>query len=104
MKKVVLSLGLSLILTCWGWQGYSGFGASPAFGQPPPPGYYDPYYCDPNYYYNCYSAPYVDPNAQYFLYYLIPQIGEELQEQQERERHERYEHRGHEGREYYDRR
>ncbi len=102
MKKFVLSLGLTLMLTGWGWPGYSNFGASQALAQPP--GYYDPYYCDPNYYYNCYSAPYVDPNAQYFLYYVLPRAGEELEEHQERERHERREHREHEGREHYERR
>lgn len=101
MKKFVLTLGLILILTCWGWQGYSGFGAAPAAAQ----GYYDPYYCDPNYYYNCYSTPYVDPNAQYFLYYVLPRIGGELEERRERERYERHErrdHRRHGGRDYYE--
>ncbi len=99
MKKFVLALGLALMLI-WGWPGYSGFGAAPAHGQPPGY-YYDPYYCDPNYYTNCYSAPYVDPNAQYFLYYTLPRFGEELEEQHER--HEYYEHRGHEGHERHER-
>lgn len=94
MKKFVLSLGLTLILLGGGGLGYHGFGPSRAGAQPPPPYYYDPYYCDPNYYYNCYSAPYVDPNAQYFLYYVVPRIGEELEERHERREH--FEHKGHE--------
>jgi len=103
MKKFGLALGLILMLTCWDWQGYYGFGTSQALGQPPP--YYNyPSYCDPNYYYNCYSAPYVDPNAQYFLYYVVPRLGEELEERQEFERHEHFEHREHEGRGHYERR
>ncbi len=100
MKKFMLSLGLILILVCWGLPGNNGIGTTPAIGQPPPPGYY----CDPNYY-NCtydnyYSAPYTDPMTQFF-YYTVPQIGGEIIEQRERREyreHERREYREHEGR------
>ena len=99
MKKFWISLGLTLILVGWGWEGSHGLGTRPVCGQP----YYaQPYYCDPNYYDRCYSATYVDPNAKYFLYWAVPQIEGEILEhrrfEHEREEHERYEHRGHEGR------
>ncbi len=104
MKKFVLSLGLTLMLLSWGWPQYPRFGVSPAQGQPPPPPYYynQPYYCDPNFYDQCYSAPYVDPNAENYFYYLVPQIGGELEEHREREheRREYYEHREHEEHEH----
>lgn len=106
MKKFWLSLGLTLVLVGWGWEGSHGLGTRPVHGQPPP--YYgEPSYCDPNYYTNCYSAPYVDPNAQFFLYWAIPQIEGQILEhrgyEQGREGHERYEHRGHEGHEGHER-
>jgi hypothetical protein len=102
MKKVWITLALTLILAGWGGTGYLGFGTNPACGQPPPyyvpPPYDNPYYSPPPYdYYNYYSAPYADPFSQ-FLYYLAPQIGEEMEEHEEREYRgpEYYEHRGHE--------
>jgi len=53
MKKFWLSLGLTLILTCWCGAGYYGFGTCAAFGQ------------------SYYSAPYADPLSQ-LLYYVAP--------------------------------
>jgi hypothetical protein len=53
MKKFWLSLGLTLILTCWCGEGYYGFGTGAAFGQ------------------SYYSAPYADPLSQ-LLYYIAP--------------------------------
>lgn len=55
MKRVWITLGLTLMLMAGGGQGYYGFGTSPACGQPPPyvpPPYYNPYYYPPpaNYY------------------------------------------------------
>ncbi len=79
MKRVclTLTLGLILILTAWGGQGYQVFGNRAAFGQPPPyppPPYYNPYYSPPPYdYYNYYSAPFADPLPQFF-YYVVPQL------------------------------
>ncbi|MFA5261984.1 MAG: hypothetical protein WC450_12225 [Candidatus Omnitrophota bacterium] len=98
MKKLWLTLGLTLMLMAGGGQGYQGFGTSPACGQPPPyyvpPPYNNPYYYPPpSNYYNYYSAPYSDPLSQ-FLYYVAPQIGREGGEYEERE------HRGREGYEY----
>ncbi|MFA5183545.1 MAG: hypothetical protein WC405_19730 [Syntrophales bacterium] len=94
MKKLGLTLGLILMLTAWGGQGYQGFRSGPAYGQPAPYGpqpYYNPYYYPPPYnYYNYYSAPYADPLSQ-FLYYVAPQISGEGER-------EEWEHRG---REYY---
>ena len=105
MKRVWLTLWLIIILVGWGGQGYHGFGASPACGQPypPPPPYNNPYYYPPPYnYYNYYSAPYTDPLSQ-FLYYVAPQIGGEWGEQEEGEYRGRegYEHREH-GREGFE--
>jgi hypothetical protein len=54
MGKFWLSLGLTLILTCWCGGGYYGFGTCAAFGQ------------------SYYSAPYADPLSQ-LLYYIAPQ-------------------------------
>ncbi|MHB9074882.1 MAG: hypothetical protein ACYC6G_15310 [Desulfobaccales bacterium] len=99
MKKWWLTLGLALMLTAGGGQGFHGFGAGPACGQPPPyvpPPYNNPYYYPPPYnYYNYYSAPYSDPLSQ-FLYYVAPQVGREgAYEEWEHRGREGYEHRGH---------
>ncbi len=89
MRKLVWSLGLVLVLMCWGIGSYD-LGISPAHGQPPyyPPGYQ---YCDPYNYCTYYSAPYEDPASQFF-FYTVPQIGGELlEEHREHERHEGFE-------------
>ncbi len=102
MKKLWLTLGLTVMLMTGGGPGYHGFGDSPALGQPPPYAqpyppqpYYNPYYYPPPYnYYNYYSAPYTDPLSQ-FLYYVAPQIeGQEEREGWEHHAQEYYEHRG----------
>jgi hypothetical protein len=76
MKKFWLSLGLALMLACWCGEGYYGFGTRAAFGET--------YYysrglsCDPRdpYCYNeYYSAPYADPDSQ-FYYYVAPPVYE----------------------------
>jgi len=99
MKKLWLTLGLTLMLMTGGGQGYHGFGTSPACGQPPlyvPPPYNNPYYYPPpSNYYNYYSAPYGDPLSQ-FLYYVAPQIGGERgYEGWEHRGREPYKYRGH---------
>jgi hypothetical protein len=86
MKKTWLTLGLVLVLFTVGGPGFQIFGASPAFGQPPPypgygpppnpppPPYYNPYPPPPPYdYYNYYSAPQANPMAQ-TLFYVVPQV------------------------------
>ncbi len=82
MKKFWLSLGLTLILTCWCGGGYYGFGTCAAFGQ------------------SYYSAPYSDPLSQ-LLYYLAPPVQDQYYQQpqyygsqetyRERQNRERYE-------------
>ena len=102
MKKLWLTLSLTIILMAGGGQGYHGFGTGPAFGQPPQyaPPYYNPYYYPPPYnYYNYYSAPYTDPLSQFF-YYVVPQVeGQEEREEWEHRGREYYQHQwhGHEG-------
>jgi len=89
MKKIWLSLGLSLILACWCGEGYYGFGVCAAFGQSR---YSRHLSCDPNdpYCYNdYYSAPYADPLSQ-FLYFIAPPIGRD-QRYETRQRYERQE-------------
>jgi len=98
MKKFWLTIGLTLMLTCWCGVGDYGFGTSPAFGQ-----YYDRgLSCNPSdpYCYNEYhAAPYADPLSQ-LLYYLAPPVGpdyryerrETNRERRERERRERREY------------
>ncbi len=72
MKKAWLTMGLILILLTVGGQGYQILGNSPAFGQPPPPPYYQPYqaYPPPQPYYNPYPAP---APYDYYNYYSAPQ-------------------------------
>ena len=87
MKKFWLTLGLTLMLTCWCGVGYYGFGTSPAFAQ-----YYDSrgLSCNPSdpYCYNeYYAAPYADPLSQ-LLYYLAPPVPRD-QRYEERQRYER---------------
>ena len=73
MKKFWLTIGLTLMLTCWCGVGYYGFGTSPAFGQD--------YYTqglscnpsDPSCYNDYHSAPYADPLSQ-LLYYIAPPV------------------------------
>ena len=102
MKKFCLSLGLTLMLTCWCGVGYYGFGTCPAFGQ-----YYDSrgLSCNPSdpYCYNEYhSAPYADPLSQ-LLYYIAPPVDrdyryerqESNRERRDRERRERRDLREH---------
>ncbi len=91
MKRFVLALSLTLVLTGWGWQDFRSFRTQPAYGQPPPV-----YTCDPYYPYRCYyTAPYADPRTQ-FYYYVLPDIEGEIEERREerremRERRERRE-------------
>ena len=73
MKKLCLSLGLTLMLTCWCGAGYFGLGTGPAFGQD----YYSPSLScnasDPACYGDYYRAPYADPLSQ-LLYYVAPPV------------------------------
>ncbi len=102
MKKFWLSLGLTLMLTCWCGAGYYGFGTSPAFGQD----YYSQgLSCnpsDPSCYHDYYAAPYADPLSQ-LLYFVAPPV--ERDYRYEAPRH--YEHqegnRGDRGRGHEDR-
>ena len=74
MKKFCLSLGLTLILTCWYGGGYYGFGTCAALGQ------------------TYYSAPYADPLSQ-LLYYLAPPVQDQYYAQPQRyEPPQRYQH------------
>jgi len=104
MKKFWLSLGLTLMLTCWCGVGYYGFGTCPAFGQ-----YYDPrgLSCnpsDPYCYHDYYAAPYADPLSQ-LLYFIAPPVErdyryERRESNRERRDHERREHREYERQRY----
>ena len=100
MKKFLLTLGLTLMLTCWCGVGYYGFGTCPAFGQP----YVSCNPNDPNCYNDYYAAPYADPLSQ-LLYYLAPPVERNYRY----EAPPRYEHqegnrgRGHEDRGHQDR-
>ena len=102
MKKFWLTLGLTLMLTCWCGVGYYGFGTSPAFGQH----YYSQgLSCnpnDPNCYNDYYAAPYADPLSQ-LLYYVAPPVERDYRY----EPPQRYEHqegnRGDRGRGHEDR-
>jgi hypothetical protein len=73
MKKFWLSLGLTLILTCWCGAGYYGLGTGAAFGQD----YYNrSLSCnpsDPSCYHDYYRAPNADPLSQ-LLYYIAPPV------------------------------
>jgi hypothetical protein len=89
MKKIFVSLGITVLMVCCSWGGYHCLRVGKALAQPyyyNPNPYPNPYYCDPNYDPNC--AP------EYFQYlFQIPQqLHEEHEEQEERERRERYEH------------
>jgi hypothetical protein len=88
MKKFWLSLGLTLMLTCWCGAGNYGLGAGPAFGQD----YYAPSLScnpsDPNCYQDYYRAPYADPLSQ-LLYYIAPPVTQDYRY----ETHHRYQHR-----------
>ena len=107
MKKFWLSLGLTLMLSCWCGAGYYGLGTGAALGQD----YYSPSLScspsEPNCYQDYYRAPYSDPLSQ-LLYYVAPPSGQyqsyqrqetnrerrvrerrELKERKERERQER---------------
>ena len=105
MKKFWLSLGLTLMLSCWCGAGNYGLGTAAAFGQD----YYNPSLScnpsDPSCYNDYYRAPYSDPLSQ-LLYYIAPPSGQyqsyqrqetnrerrvrERRERKERERQERY--------------
>ena len=88
MKKFWLSLGLTLMLTCWCGVGYYGFGTRAAFGQT----YYSrSLSCnpsDPSCYHDYYSAPYADPLSQ-LLYYVAPPVYQDQHYQSQETRRER---------------
>ena len=73
MKKFWLSIGLTLMLSCWCGAGNYGLGTGAAFGQD----YYNrSLSCnpsDPACYNDYYRAPYSDPLSQ-FLYYVAPPV------------------------------
>ena len=73
MKKFWLSLGLTLMLTCWCGAGNYGLGTGAAFGQD----YYSPSLScnpsDPACYRDYYRAPNADPLSQ-MLYYIAPPV------------------------------
>lgn len=73
MKKFWLSLGLTLMLTCWCGAGNYGLGTGAAFGQD----YYNrSLSCnpsDPSCYNDYYRAPNADPLSQ-LLYYIAPPV------------------------------
>ncbi len=99
MKKLWLTLGLTLMLTCWCGVGYYGFGTCPAFGQP----YVS---CDPSdpYCYNEYhAAPYADPLSQ-LLYYVAPPVGRDYRYERREENRDRRDNRRDERRERRDER
>jgi hypothetical protein len=88
MKKLYLSLGLTLILACWCGAGYYGLGPGPAFGQD----YYSPSLScngsDPNCYQDYYRAPYADPLSQ-LLYYIAPPVTPDYRYQRQKNYRER---------------
>ena len=94
MKKFWLTIGLTLMLTCWCGVGYYGFGTCPAFGQT--------YYLtcnpnDPDCYREYHSAPYADPDTQFF-YYVAPPVYERQEtnrEHRDRKRGDRIEREEH---------
>ena len=105
MKKFWLSLGLTLMLSCWCGAGYYGLTGA-AFGQD----YYSPSLScspsEPNCYRDYYRAPYSDPLSQ-LLYYIAPPSGQyqsyqrqetnrerRVRERRERKERERQERRG----------
>jgi len=91
MKKFWLTLGLTLMLTCWCGVGYYGFGTSPAFGQDY---YYQGMSCDPrdpSCYRDYHGAPYADPLSQ-FLYYVAPPVSRDQRYQYQETNRERREH------------
>jgi hypothetical protein len=97
MKKFCLTLGLTVMLTCWCGAGYYGLGTGVAFGQQT---YYAPSLScnpsDPSCYHDYYTAPYADPLSQ-LLYYTAPPVDrnyryqrrEANRERRERDRQER---------------
>ena len=82
MKKFWLSLGLTLMLTCWCGAGYYGLGTGAAFGQD----YYNPSLScnpsDPSCYDDYYRAPYADPLSQ-LLYYVAPPVDRDYRYQRQ---------------------
>lgn len=89
MKKLWLSLGLTLMLTCWFGAGDYGLGTGAAFGQD----YYTPSLScnpsDPACYSDYYRAPYArDPLSQ-FLYYTAPPVDRDYRYQRRETRRER---------------
>ena len=91
MKKFCLFLGLTVMLMCWCVGGNYGLGTRAAFGQ-------TTYYltCNPNEPY-CYreyhSAPYADPDVQFYYYVAPPvfEIQETDREYRDRKRGDRIE-------------
>ena len=87
MKKFWLSLGLTLMLTCWCGAGYYGLGTGAAFGQD----YYSPSLsCNPSdpSCYNDYMPRHMrDPLSQ-LLYYIAPPVYQD----QRYDTRQRYQH------------
>lgn len=100
MKKFWLSLGLTLILTCWCGAGFYGFGTRAAFGQD----YYNRgLSCnpsDPSCYNDYYAAPYADPLSQ-LLYYIAPPVERDYRYQRQ-EPYYGHQDRGYHGRGHED--
>jgi hypothetical protein len=98
MKKFWLSLGLTLMLTCWCGAGDYGLGTGAAFGQD----YYGPSLScnpsDPSCYNDYYAAPYAPDPLSQFLYYVAPPVPPDYRYQRreyyrDRSEHEREERR-----------
>jgi hypothetical protein len=89
MKKFCLTLGLTVMLTCWSGAGYFGSGTGAAFGQQT---YYAPSLScnpsDPSCYHDYYAAPYADPLSQ-LLYYVAPPVERDYRYQRQETSRER---------------
>ena len=99
MKKFWLTLGLTLMLTCWCGVGDYGLGTRAAFGQDY---YHRGLSCnpsDPSCYNDYYRAPYADPLSQ-LLYYIAPPVGPDYRYQRQETKRERKAREKRERREY----
>ena len=89
MKKFWLSLGLTLMLSCWYGAGNYGLGTGEAFGQD----YYTPSLScnasDPSCYNDYYRAPYERDPVSQFLYHVAPPVDRDYRYQRREERRER---------------